>query len=293
MTLGGLALGVGRLVDDAIVVLENIYRTREGGTEAELAAVRGTEEVTAAIIASTLTTVAVFLPLIFVRGMAGIMFKQLAFVVSFALLCSLGVALTLVPMLASRFLHPVSLDKAEHESIGHRLFRLTGLAFRGLELGYKHVLHAALDHRLLVVLSAGLLLVGSLLLVPFVGTELMPQGDEGEVRVDVEMEVGTRVGVVDETMRKVEAIVTQEVPEIESVVAGAGGGSSHTGDVRIALKPQSQRKRSSQQVAAALRPKLAALPGATIRTRASQGLFLLRTLSAGRNAWKWRSAAMT
>jgi HAE1 family hydrophobic/amphiphilic exporter-1 len=281
MTLGGLALGVGMLVDNAIVVLENIYRMREAGAEAELAAVRGTEEVTAAIIASTLTTLAIFLPLIFVRGMAGVMFKQLAFVVSFSLLCSLGVALTLIPMLASRFLHPVSLDKVERESLGHRLFRLTGQVFQQLELGYKHLLHFALNHRLLVVLTAALLLGGSLALVPLVGTELMPQGDEGEVRVDLEMEVGTRVGVVDETMRKVEAVVTQEVPEIESVVTSVGGGSSHTGDVRISLKPQSQRTRSSEQIAAALRPKLAPLPGATFRTRAGQGLFLLRRLAGG------------
>ena len=104
MTLGGIALGIGMLVDSAIVVLENIYRLRESGRGPREAAVEGSEEVTAAIIASTLTTVVVFLPLVFMRGMSGVMFKQLAYVVGFALLCSLASSLTLVPMLASRLL---------------------------------------------------------------------------------------------------------------------------------------------------------------------------------------------
>jgi HAE1 family hydrophobic/amphiphilic exporter-1 len=107
MTLGGLALGIGMLVDNAIVVLENIYRLREGGQEPESAAINGSREVMAAVIASTLTTLVVFVPLIFVRGMSGVMFKQLSYVVSFSLGCSLMVALTLVPMLASRVRGPI------------------------------------------------------------------------------------------------------------------------------------------------------------------------------------------
>ena len=285
MTLGGLALGIGMLVDNAIVVLENIYRLREAKATPGEAAVRGTEEVTGAIIASTMTTLAIFLPLVFVRGMAGVMFLQLAFVVSFSLLCSLGVALTLIPMLASRFLHPTSLERVEHERIGHKLFRLSGAAFLRLEVGYKHLIHFALEHRGLVLIVAALLLGGSLALVPLVGTELMPQSDEGEVRIDVEMEVGTRVGVVDRTMGKIESIVNKEVPERESVVTMVGGshwrGSSHTGQIRIALRSRSERDRSSEEVASALRRRLADVPGATIRTRVGQGLFLLRRMAGG------------
>jgi len=103
MTLGGLALGVGMLVDNAIVVLENIFRLRESG-ETESAALKGTEEVTPAISASTLTTLAVFIPLVFMRGMSGVMFKQFAYVVGLSLVCALAVALTLVPMLSARML---------------------------------------------------------------------------------------------------------------------------------------------------------------------------------------------
>lgn len=286
MTLGGLALGVGMLVDNAIVVLENIYRLRETNRNLsdEEAAVHGTEEVTEAIISSTLTTVVVFLPLIFVRGMAGVMFKQLAFVVSFALLCSMGVALTLVPMLASRFLRPISLDATVNETILHRLFRITGRFLEAVEIRYKRVLHVALDHRLRVVAAAMLLLAASFALVPFVGTELMPTADEGQVRVNVEMEVGTRLSLLDETFRPIEEIVKREVPEAKSITTSMGGsgwraGGSYKGDMSINLKPLKERKRSSDEIAAVLRKKLAGIPGTTIRTRAGQGLFILRMAS--------------
>jgi HAE1 family hydrophobic/amphiphilic exporter-1 len=286
MTLGGLALGVGMLVDNAIVVLENIYRLREGDRQlgGEEAAVRGTEEVTAAIVSSTLTTVVVFLPLIFVRGMAGVMFKQLAYVVSFALLCSLAVALTLVPMLASRFLRPVSLDATADETVTHKLFRITGRFLEGIERRYKDALHTSLNHRLWVVAAALLLLVSSLALIPLIGTELMPTADEGQVRINVEMEVGTKLSLLDETFRPIEAIVAREVPEARSTVTSMGGsgwhsGGSHKGDMSVNLKPLSERTRSSDEIAAALRQKLAGIPGTTIRTRAGQGLFILRMAS--------------
>ena len=286
MTLGGLALGVGMLVDNAIVVLENIYRMRENNVAPDVAAIRGTEEVTGAIIASTLTTLAIFLPLVFVRGMAGVMFTQLAFVVSFALFCSLGVALTLIPMLTSRFLRPSNMVKKDRESLSHKLFRITGEAFRRLELAYKHLLHVALEHRFIVLTIAALMLVGSLALVPLIGTELMPQSDEGEVRVSAELEVGTRLAVVDKTMQMIEGIVAREVPEIDSVVTSMGGsgwrgGGGHSGDLRIALKPQAERSRSSEEIAEDLRGKLSAVPGAVIRTRAGQGLFMMRRMGGG------------
>ena len=286
MTLGGLALGIGMLVDNSIVVLENIYRMRESGQDARRAAVDGSEEVTSAIVASTLTTLVVFLPLFFVRGMAGVMFKQLAYVVGFALLCSLCVALTIIPMLASRFLRPVSLERSEHEGLGHKVFRVSGVLFARMEDGYKGILHFAMDHRALVVISAALLLGGSLALIPMVGVELMPQSDEGQVSVNMEMEVGTRLAVVDRTFAPIEAAVSREVPELKSVVTSIGGagwhgGGSYSGDLRIALKPQRERTRSSEEIAAALRQKLANIPGATIRTRAGQGMFLFRRMSGG------------
>jgi HAE1 family hydrophobic/amphiphilic exporter-1 len=286
MTLGGLALGIGMLVDNSIVVLENIYRLREEGREPLEAAVSGTEEVTAAVVASALTTVAVFLPLIFVRGMAGVMFRQLAYVIAFALLCSLAAALTLVPMLAARLLHPTSLAAASGETLAHKAFRLTEGLFRQVEASYKGLLHVALNHRALTALAASAALGGSLLLVTQVGTELMPEADEGEVRVNTEMEVGTRLEIVDRKMQEVEKIIRASVPEIESLVSSTGGShwrgsASHTGRFRISLVPQDERQRSSEEIAGVLRRKLGDVPGMQVRIRTSSGLFIFRRMASG------------
>jgi len=281
MTLGGLALGIGMLVDNAIVVLENIYRLRESGQDPETAAINGSQEVTAAVIASTLTTLAVFLPLIFVRGMSGIMFKQLSYVVSFSLGCSLVAALTLVPMLASRVRSPVLVEAGEGSTRSEKIFQVTGRFFATMENRYQKLLRFSLNHRGLVLGSALLVLLLSLCLIPLVGVELMPATDESEVRVNAEMAVGTRLDLVNQSFEKIEAIVKAEVPEIDNTVSYIGGSSwrargSNAGELRIALKPVSQRKRSSEEIAAALRNKLSGIPGVKIRTRAGQGLFLLR-----------------
>lgn len=278
MTLGGLALGVGMLVDNAIVVLENIYRLREREHQGpEQAAVLGSREVTAAIVASTLTTLAVFLPLVFVRGMAGIMFRQLSLVVGFSLLCSLMIALTLVPMLSARILRPPADREGRGTTLLGRLFRLSGQAFAALENGYRDMLHVALRHRVLVVLGILAVLGGSLLLIPLVGYELMPAADEGEVRVNMEMEVGTRLDVTNERMLRIEEIVRKAVPEARCTVASIGGSSwhatgSYNGNIRLSLVPQSERRRSSEEVANDLRRRLAGIPGTTIRTRTSQNI---------------------
>jgi len=281
MTLGGLALGVGMLVDNAIVVLENIFRLRESGEMLEHATIDGTEEVTDAVIASTLTTVVVFLPLVFVRGMSGVMFKQLSIVVGFSLLCSLAAALTLVPMLCARILPSAFKDSAHRSTIGSRMFETTGRFFKRMENGYKKLLHTALDHRVFVVTSAVSAMAASLIFIPFISAELMPTTDEGEVRVEGEMQVGTRLNLLDEKFSVIEQIVNASVPEIKNVITTVGGSSwhgtgGHTGNVRIALKPQSQRSRSSEEIAADLRRKLNNIPGTIIRARVGEGLFILR-----------------
>jgi len=286
MTLGGLALGIGMLVDNAIVVLENIYRLQETGQPPKKAAVDGTAEVSSAIIASTLTTLAVFLPLIFLRGMSGIMFKQLSYVIAFSLFCSLLVALTLVPMLSSKVLRVTKIDSTAKQSMKLKLFTSTGRFFTNLENKYKELLHYSLDHRSLVLGIAVLLFVGSLFLARLVGNEFMPAADEGEVRVSGEMEVGTRLGIMEEKFNTVAAIVRKEVPEISSVVESIGGSGfrasgSHVGEMRISLVPQSERSRSAEEIAADLRQKLANIPGFTTRLRTGGGFFLLRMGQSG------------
>ena len=281
MTFGGLALGVGMLVDNAIVVLENIYRNMESRGDPLAAAVRGSDEVATAIVASTLTTLAVFLPLIFVRGMAGVMFRQLSVVVSFALFCSLTVALTLVPVLSSKYLKFTAMSYDGEETLSHKAYRISGAFFSAIEDHYCEILEWALSHRKTVMLAAALLLGASLCLVPFVGREFMPASDEGEVRVEAETAVGTQLEVLDRMMQQAERIVAKEVPEAENILARVGGGGwrvrgGHTARLRISLVEQAKRSRSSEQIANDLRGKLAAIPGLTVRTRAGTGLFILR-----------------
>ena len=288
MTFGGLALGIGMLVDSAIVVIENIYRHREQGESADVSAVRGTGEVSAAILASVLTTIVVFLPVVFIRGMSGIMFQQMAYVVSFSLLCSLIVALTLIPVLASKFMRfrPPAGQAGEtspevRNGFLGRLYAASERVVCGVEARYKRALDWALSHRKSVIGITALLFVASFVLIRFIGVELMPAADEGEVRVDVEMAVGTRMEVVDRAVLAIEDVVRREVPEMVSMLSRVGGGGwrsrgGHTAQVRITLVPRARRTRSSEDVANDLRRSLAGIPGVTLRTRAGQGLFLLR-----------------
>ncbi len=281
ITFGGLALGIGMLVDNAIVVLENIYRHREAGASPVQSAMDGTAEVWSAILASTLTTLVVFFPVVFIRGMSGIMFQQMALVVSFSLLCSLIVALTLVPMLASRFLRFQSAEHYRNESRLHRVYARSEETFRRVEELYSRLLTWALGRKRLVVFAMFGLFALSLVLIRFVGVELMPAADEGEVRVSLEMAVGTKLALMDETTRAVEDIIREKVPEMTSIVSFAGSGGwgasgGHTAEIRMSLAPRGERRRSSEQVANDLRRALAGLPGVTVRTRAGQGLFILR-----------------
>lgn len=276
MTFGGLALGIGMLVDNAIVVLENVTRLRADGRSPKEAAVEGTAEVGTAIVASTLTTLAVFLPLVFVQGMAGVMFKQLAVVVAFALLCSLAAAVTLVPMLSSRLpaLRPLGGAPGRNGTMER------------MANGYRRWLRAALNHKLRTGLLVLLILLGSVPFARRIGVELMPEADEGEVRVTTEMAVGTHLELVDRQSLRIEDIVRKEVPEIQNMVVTLGGGTwrstgGHTGHLRIALTPRAHRRRSSEDVAADLRPRLAAVPGVTSRVRAGQGMFVMRLMAGG------------
>ncbi|MFC1799535.1 efflux RND transporter permease subunit [Candidatus Eisenbacteria bacterium] len=281
MTFGGLALGIGMLVDSAIVVLENIYRHREQGETPVKSALDGTSEVSSAILASVLTTIVVFLPVVFMRGISGIMYQQLAYVVSFSLLCSLAVALTLIPMLSSRFLRYSPGGKAPILKRLQRVYDASDRILCLVERRYEVMLAWALGHRKRVVALAALLFVVSAILIRFIGVELIPAADEGEVRINLQMAVGTRLEIIDEATRIVEDVARREVPEMASMMARVGGGGwrssgGHTSEVRISLVPRRNRRRSSEQIANALRSSLQGIPGLTARTRAGQGLFILR-----------------
>jgi HAE1 family hydrophobic/amphiphilic exporter-1 len=288
MTLGGLALGVGMMVDSSIVVLENIFRRRsENGEAPEEASVEGAREVGPAIIASTITTLVIFLPLIFVRGVSGILFKELAYVIIFSLICSLTVALTLVPMLASRLLTSSQLRLKEPASRTNRWAAAANTAFTGLENAYLDLLRWVLGHRLVTVFAAAAVLGASLLLLPLIGSEFLPPSDEGEIRINGKMEIGTRLELVDRQTRIMEQIVEPAVPEaVASVVSvGASGwraGAGSEGEIRMSLLPVAQRQRSNVEIARDLRRRLVnSVPGMEIRVRAPQGQFILERILGG------------
>ncbi|MFQ5604761.1 MAG: efflux RND transporter permease subunit [bacterium] len=207
MTLGGLALGAGMLVDNAIVVIENIFRRRQLGEAVDEAAVRGSSEVGVAIVASTLTTIIVFLPIVFVRGIAAELFKEQAWVVAFSLLSSLLVAFLLIPTLAARFF--ASKDNA----IQTKVLRLPA---------YEKILSWALQHRLTVVLTALIMLAAAGLLLPVVGSEFVPRSAENQVQVEIDLPPGTPLEKTTAALAGVEARIRQvlgrDVKEIFSTV---------------------------------------------------------------------------
>jgi HAE1 family hydrophobic/amphiphilic exporter-1 len=285
MTLGGLALGVGMMVDSSIVVLENIFRRRsENGETPETASVEGAREVGTAIIASTITTLVIFLPLIFVRGVSGILFKELAYVIMFSLICSLTVALSLVPMLASRLLTSSLQHFKEPASRTSRWAAVAGSIFSGLENAYLDLLRWVLDHRLLTVLASAAVFAASLLLLPLIGSEFLPPSDEGEVRVNGKMEIGTRLELVDRQTRMMDQVVQPAVPETVATVVSVGAygwrpDAGSEGEIRMSLLPAAQRKRSNVEIAQDLRRRLdGSVPGMEIRVRAPQGQFILERI---------------
>ncbi|MFT4901949.1 MAG: HAE1 family hydrophobic/amphiphilic exporter-1, partial [Lentimonas sp.] len=279
MTLGGLALGVGMMVDSSIVVLENIFRRRDELQEAPAqAASEGAQEVAPAILASTITTLVIFLPVVFVQGVSSLLFRELAYVIVFSLICSLLISLSLVPMLASRLIQPKSARDSAPKWVQFMKTRSESI-FNRINQGYSNLLKHALQRPLTVVLvSLGIFML-SLLLYPFIGSEFLPPSDEGEVRVTGEMEVGTRLDLVDEQTRLMETIVYAAVPEAISSVASVSGDR---GEIRLSLVPASQRQRSNTEIANDLRQRLAGkIPGMKIRTRAPQGQFLLERIVGG------------
>ncbi|MCZ6809369.1 MAG: efflux RND transporter permease subunit [Proteobacteria bacterium] len=297
MSLGGIALAVGMLVDNAIVVLENIVRKREQGQGILEAARNGTAEVSTAVIAATLTTIAVFFPMVFISGVAGQLFRDQALTVTFALIFSLIVALTLIPMLAalgtgSRY------QEAGEETPPNRftraiatVVRAFGVVFAGAKWlcwiilwvpgwllqhlylsvakGYEPVLRWSLSHRAAVVGSAAAIFAATMLLIPRLGTELIPQLSQGEFEVNLRLSPGSPLV---ETDRAIQAAhdATRDIDDVELNYSVAGTGNrldanpvdsgENTGTLSITMKPGAGR---AEEAAAmdAMRKQLMQLPG--------------------------------
>jgi len=200
MTFGGLALGVGMIVDAAIVVLENSFRhMEEHGKDRLTASIDGSEEVWSAILASILTHIAVFVPLLFLTGVSSIMFRQLSVVVVFSLLMSLFVAVTLVPVLCSKLLVlPAPAD--QRKGIGGWLYTVSERFLNGMDDGYRRMIHLALNHRPAVVGLAIASVVAAVVIFPTIPSEFSTQADEGQVQLSAELPRGMRVERTDEIL---------------------------------------------------------------------------------------------
>jgi HAE1 family hydrophobic/amphiphilic exporter-1 len=291
MTFGGLALGIGMVVDAAIVVLENAYRHMEHGKDRVTAAIEGSEEVWSAIVASILTHIAVFVPLLFLTGVSSILFKQLSIVVIFSLLMSLLVGVTLVPVLCA-YLLKLPLPAEERKGIGGTLFTASEKFLDGMDEAYRRLLHKALVHRPIVIGAGVLSVVAAVLMFPLLNTELAPQTDEGVVSVFAELAAGTRIERTDAIMGRLEQMVQQLVPEARTMIAsagvgggggmgGPGGGGTSRGYIQLFLSPKDERERSSDEVAFDLRRQLSGIPGVIVRANASGGNNQINRMMSG------------
>lgn len=215
LTLGGMALGAGMLVDNAIIVMENIYRNMELGKSVRESAIEGTAEVGGAITASTLTTVVVFLPIVYMQGASGALFKDLAWTVAFALLSSLIVAVLVIPVLVTKIFGEKEVAKP------NRTIKLTG---------FSKLVGPILDHKWLVIATSVILMVGSFMLFPKIGNELMPHSSSKNFSIEVTLPEGSVIESTTALLTKVENMAREAMPDyLELVYSTAGESESESG----------------------------------------------------------------
>ncbi len=263
MTMLGLTLSVGILIDDAIIVIENIYRHVEEGMAPKEAASFATSEIGLAVMATTLAIVVIFLPVAFMKGIIGRFFMQFALVVVFSISVSFFVSLTLTPMLSSIFLKP------KHEPGGPRFLRAAGSLFeRGykkVEAAYRPVLRFSIDHRGIVIISAIALFVFSLFITRFIGKEFVPQEDQSQFVIRMEAPIDYSIGNAEGLFTKVDNMV-RAVPEVSTTfyvqgMGQGGAGQINKGVIFTRLVPKSKRKRTQMEIMQDLRQKMKGFPG--------------------------------
>lgn len=257
MSLSALAVAIGMVVDNAVVVLENIMSHISRGVRRREAAMFGADEVGLSIVASTLTTIAVFVPLIFVQGVTGIMFKQLAGLITATLVASLFCSLYLTPMLASKLLRTLDKRRKDQETWHGRFVEWSEGKFLAFEEGYGKLIDKCLRIKWTIVAIAVGVIVVTIWLFGQIGSELMGSEDTGELRITYELPVGTRYENTVAVGRRILALARDIVPahEIRSYsfnAGGSGGGfggsrNSHTGTIRLRLVKESERNRSTDQ----------------------------------------------
>lgn len=276
MSLGGLALATGLIVDDAVVVLENIFRHIERDKKsAQEAAISGTNEIMTAVFSSTLTIMIVFLPLLLIKGQAGQMFAQFAYVVIFSIAISFLDAVTVTPMLASRIIkgeahHELAAD-GHKRSVLERMFQRFGVWFDALDASYRTGLVWALKRRYWVIGSATAITLSSFQLYPMIGQALMPTTDSGDFSVNFRMPPGTSFDETNLVMLKVEKII-RDHSDVATCFAATGTSLSPRGTTTaltpniggLTVKLKEERKKTTQDVIKDLRKQFAAISGARI-----------------------------
>lgn len=287
VSFGGLALGIGLLVDNSIVVLESIYRKRDDGLSARQAAIEGTNEVSGAILASTMTTLIVFVPLIFIEGITGVLLHQLAWVVSFSLLCSLVISLTLTPVMAAYWLGETEGQQR------HWLLKpvdwfhgVNRFVFGSIENVYAFVLRQ-MQRAPLAVGGLTMLLIASVGgLFPLIGTEFFPKTDEGVLSLTMTMAPGIQLETLDDKASVVEQRILNNTPELTTLACFLGGDEDdadrwNRGHFRIRLTTRSERKPSDEDIRQRLDALMDGIPGSKISLRTSQEHMLFRRLANG------------
>jgi len=293
-SLASLAIAVGLVVDNAIVVVDNINRHRHKGQRPKEGAVFGANEVGVAVVASTLTTISIFAPIMFVGGIAAIIFGQFAAIITMALVASLFTALMLVPMLCSRFLRVNNQNPSR--SILDLFYRLGEKVFTKMEQLYVKFLNWSLNNRKTVFISCIVLFIWSIGIVGFIGTEFFPEQDQNRVSASYELPIGTRYERTGVVAEQLQTITENNVPERRDsfirwgVYGEAGGGNiasdeeSYKGILFISLKPKRQRDASPNDLIKRLRKITDKIPGATVRYSAEDPLTAIMFGSGGQLA---------
>ena len=257
MTMLGLSLAIGLLIDDAIVVVENIIRHRERGEEPQIAAALGTKEIVLAVMATSLSVIAVFMPMGFMTGTVADFFKEFGLTISFAVIISLFISFTLTPMLASRFLRP----EVQKQGFIREKQRQFSHFFDALALRYGTLLTGILaHHRKQIALLAVVLFALSLSMLNFIGMDLLPSSDKGQFTVKYELQDGVSLAKKEESTQKLTAII-QAHPAVEHVYATSSTTEAEA--MFVKLKPQDERE-GQTEVMAQLREQLNAIPGVKI-----------------------------
>jgi HAE1 family hydrophobic/amphiphilic exporter-1 len=255
MTMLGLSMMVGVVIDDAIIVLENAYRHMEEGADPMTAAKEGTSEIAFAAMAATFSIAAVFIPVAFMGGIIGRFFYQFGVTVAASVIASLAIALILIPMLCSRFLRV--------EEKHGKVYRFFDQSYATLEDRYRGALTFCLKHRWMVILISTVIFSGSILILLNLKTEFVPKSDESRFMVRVEAPTGSTLSYTDDKMQKLEHLILT-MPETKSIFSTLGEAPRkevNKGTLLVALKDRSERKRSQQQIMDELRDKVRDIPG--------------------------------